>query len=153
MASISRVELHTDAPDLQDSLQARLHDPLWLLARQWQFGEFKGEDTGSPAAAQVVIETAPISRYQPGPASSAAGAQPYSPLAIALETVVEREPVVKGATPNWRWATQAGLQLMRPIARGSIVTIATRPRSPNICEAAQAASAPACPPPITSTSK
>ena len=30
-----------------DGLAARIHDPLWLLARQWQFGEFRGEDVGS----------------------------------------------------------------------------------------------------------
>ena len=30
-------------------LQARIYDPLWLLARQWQIGEFQGEDNGSPA--------------------------------------------------------------------------------------------------------
>ena len=89
MAATVRVELSTDCPELQDGLQARMHDPLWLLARQWQFGEFKGEDTGSPAAAQVVIESAPLSRYQPGPASGSNGIQPYSPHALALETLVE----------------------------------------------------------------
>ena len=26
----------------------RIADPLWMLGRQWQFGEFKGEDNGSP---------------------------------------------------------------------------------------------------------
>jgi hypothetical protein len=41
MASIVRLEPRTDCPEMQDSLQARIHDPLWLLARQWQFGEFK----------------------------------------------------------------------------------------------------------------
>jgi hypothetical protein len=113
MAATTRVEIRTDSPDLQDGLQARLHDPLWLLARQWQFGEFKGEDTGSPAAAQVVIETAPISRYQPGTAASGNGTQPYTPLALALETLVEREPIIKRSAPNWRWAAEAGLQLFR----------------------------------------
>ena len=29
-------------------LQAPLGDPLWLLARQWQFNEFQGEDAGTP---------------------------------------------------------------------------------------------------------
>jgi hypothetical protein len=113
MAATTRVEVRTDAPDLQDGLQARVHDPLWLLARQWQFGEFKGEDTGSPAAAQVVIETAPISRYQPGAASSTNGSHSYSPLDLALETLVEREPIAQDNLPNWRWATEAGLQLIR----------------------------------------
>lgn len=60
-----------------------------------------------------MIEAAPISRYQPGPASSANGIQPYSPLALALETLVEREPVITDGIPNWRWAAEAGLHLIR----------------------------------------
>ena len=113
MAATVRVELGTQCPELQDGLQARIHDPLWLLARQWQFGEFDGEDTGSPAAAQVVIESAPLSRYQPGPPSTSNGVQPYSPLALALETLVEREPMITSDIPNWRLAAEAGLHLVR----------------------------------------
>src|SRR5215813_3418899 len=86
MASMVSLELRNDCPEMQDALQARIHDPLWLLARQWQFGEFKGDDAGSPAAAQLVIENAPLSRYQAGPASGPQGILPYSPLALALET-------------------------------------------------------------------
>ena len=33
------------------SLQAQIRDPLWLLARQWQVGEFAGDDAGSPVQA------------------------------------------------------------------------------------------------------
>lgn len=113
MATIVQITLSTECPELQDGLQARIHDPLWLLARQWQFGEFKGEDTGSPAAAQVVIEATPISRYRPGPASSSNEIQSYSPRALALETLVEREAVIKDNSPNWRWAAEAGLHLIR----------------------------------------
>ena len=29
-------------------LEARIADPLWMLARQWQVGEFRGEDAASP---------------------------------------------------------------------------------------------------------
>ena len=75
MASQIRLELGTDCPQMQDGLQARIHDPLWMLARQWQFGEFEGEDVGSPASAQVVVESASLSRYQPGPQSGANAAQ------------------------------------------------------------------------------
>ena len=113
MAATVRLELGTQCPELQDGLQARIHDPLWLLARQWQFGEFDGEDTGSPAAAQVVIESAPLSRYQPGPPSTSNGVQPYSPLALALETLVEREPMITSDIPNWRLAAEAGLHFVR----------------------------------------
>jgi hypothetical protein len=30
--------------DLKHSLAAQVRDPLWFLARQWQLGEFRGED-------------------------------------------------------------------------------------------------------------
>jgi hypothetical protein len=98
---------------MQDGLQARMHDPLWMLARQWQFGEFTGADVGSPAAAQVVVESASLSRYQPGPLTGANAAQAYSPLALALETAVEMESVVRAQQTNWRLAAEAGLYLGR----------------------------------------
>lgn len=34
--------------DNEDNLAMRTADPLWMLGRQWQFGEFVGEDNGSP---------------------------------------------------------------------------------------------------------
>ena len=35
------IRLHPDSRDdtLVTSVEARMHDPLWLLGRQWQFGE------------------------------------------------------------------------------------------------------------------
>ena len=47
-----RLEPRTRKADMAAGLQARIYDPLWLLARQWQTGEFQGEDAGSPAAAR-----------------------------------------------------------------------------------------------------
>jgi hypothetical protein len=113
MASHIRLELSTRCPDLQDGLQARMHDPLWLLARQWQFGEFQGEDVGSPAAVQVVLESAPLSRYQPGALSGSNAVQAYSPLSLALETAVEAESIVTDKKANWQLAAETGLQLNR----------------------------------------
>jgi hypothetical protein len=42
--------------DTQRSLAAEVRDPLWMLTRQWQFGEFAGEDGGSIAWASVTTE-------------------------------------------------------------------------------------------------
>jgi hypothetical protein len=36
--------------DSLSSLDARIYDPMWLLARQWQVGEFAAEDAGSPVS-------------------------------------------------------------------------------------------------------
>ena len=58
----------TAQPQRRDetSLQARIYDPLWLLARQWQFGEFQGEDNGSPVMARWRAESARLTRYHAG---------------------------------------------------------------------------------------
>ena len=50
----NRLELHARSRDLDPGLAAHTADPLWMLARQWQFGEFQGEDTGSPVS--VILE-------------------------------------------------------------------------------------------------
>ncbi len=62
MASITtwvRLEPRPRDGALDESLQAQVRDPLWLLARQWQFGEFQGENTGSLVGADLVVEAGP----------------------------------------------------------------------------------------------
>jgi hypothetical protein len=47
-------------------LSAETYDALWMLNRQWQFGEFKGEDTGSAVFSQMKLRNTKISRYASG---------------------------------------------------------------------------------------
>jgi hypothetical protein len=52
MASITwwnRVEPRPSTDDIVSPLQAKIRDPLWMLTRQWQLGEFIGADSGTPA--------------------------------------------------------------------------------------------------------
>jgi hypothetical protein len=49
----NRLEPTSRTDDLVGSLGARIHDPMWFLTRQWQFGEFRAEDAGSPAWIEV----------------------------------------------------------------------------------------------------
>lgn len=44
----TRLEPWNRDATMERGLQARVHDPLWMLGRQWQVGEFKGQDAGSP---------------------------------------------------------------------------------------------------------
>ena len=46
-----RLEGRSRDGDDDSGLEMRTADPLWMLGRQWQFGEFKGEDNGSPIGA------------------------------------------------------------------------------------------------------
>jgi len=85
MASITtwtRLEPRARGADLRPSLEGRVYDPAWLLGRQWQVGEFTGEDAGTPAVAQLTIDTAPITAYQAGSGQPApVGAAPIEALA------------------------------------------------------------------------
>lgn len=38
---------------IEHALRFEIRDPLWMLTRQWQFGEFEGEDAGTAAFARI----------------------------------------------------------------------------------------------------
>lgn len=81
-----RLEPQSVSGDPTPGLEARVHDPLWLLARQWQLGELEGEDAGSPLLVHVRSETAAVTAWQPGdvkrkrPARALPAGQPLDPL-------------------------------------------------------------------------
>jgi hypothetical protein len=77
--------------DFDRALRAEVHDALWMLTRQWQMGEFNGEDTGSPAVAKFHLESAALNKYRPDGV-----AQPVQPFdeTVPLETKVEQRPLV-----------------------------------------------------------
>lgn len=51
-----RFETKTRQHDPASALLFAIHDPLWMLTRQWQFGEFKGNDTGSAIWTKIKIK-------------------------------------------------------------------------------------------------
>lgn len=65
-------------------LECGVHDALWMLTRQWQFGEFKGEDAGSAILAKVLMKTSAITRSKQGNGA----AQKWSDT-LPLEKTVE----------------------------------------------------------------
>lgn len=84
----NRLEGRPRRPDFTRALQAEVRDPLWLITRQWQMGEFAGEDAGSPVTAKVAWETDQIEElHMPGGA-----VQPYNPD-LPLEAVIEARDV------------------------------------------------------------
>lgn len=113
----SRLEPLPTADDVSLGLQAPLADPLWMLARQWQFNELHGEDAGSPVAAALRVQGVPMARLlHPG------GAVPELELPGAvppLEALVEQERVL-GAHPKLN--AQAGQQLMRMLRAAGAAT-------------------------------
>lgn len=61
----TRLEPQTLSGEPAQALAARVHDPLWLLARQWQFGEFDGEDAGTPVAVELAAGARSLSAFMP----------------------------------------------------------------------------------------
>ena len=72
-----RIEPHTRDVDLEEGLQARIADPLWLLARQWQVGEFRGEDAASPVHVRLEVEHAALQSFR-NDARPGAPAEPFA---------------------------------------------------------------------------
>ena len=83
----NRLEGRPRSADLERSLRAEVRDPLWFLTRQWQFGEFEGEDAGSPIDARIAFDTYALDGY-----SAAGQTVPYR-SDLPLETRARREPV------------------------------------------------------------
>jgi hypothetical protein len=101
-----RLEPVTRTVEYDRALEARVHDPLWLLGRQWQFGELEGEDTGSPVHVRVEVSSASFARVRVGDGGAT---QPYDPDGMPLEAFVEREPP---GPPSLRMRADAGRRLL-----------------------------------------
>jgi len=102
MASITfwnRIEPSPRSDKLERHLAAQVRDPMWFLTRQWQFGEFLGEDAASPAWIEMQGHTSPFTGW------FAAG-EPVQPFdnAAPLEELVQTE----GLTPDWSTAVELG---------------------------------------------
>lgn len=99
-----RLEPRPRSTDFSRALRAEIYDPAWMLARQWQFGEFAGEDSGSVVLARVASRAAPLDRF--GPSGKPLGA--YTDT-MPLESRVEQEAI----PDDWNRRVQTGRQWLR----------------------------------------
>lgn len=56
--SYARLEPRPGERNFEAGFAAPVHDPLWLLARQWQLGELQGENASSPVFAAYRLASA-----------------------------------------------------------------------------------------------
>lgn len=63
----------TRTNDYAKALSFEVFDPLWMLARQWQYGRFKGDDCGSMVTAKIRVNRRRLdSIYPPNSAAKTA---------------------------------------------------------------------------------
>jgi hypothetical protein len=74
---------------LEQALRFEVRDALWMLARQWQFGELDGEDAGTLAFAQIKRQSAPVQLI-----GSSASPQGFDYANMPYELPIERVNVI-----------------------------------------------------------
>ena len=62
----NRLEGNPRTAEFDKVLECGVHDALWMLTRQWQFGELDGEDTGSAIFAKIQMQTTALTRLKQG---------------------------------------------------------------------------------------
>ncbi len=111
----TRIEPQPRDGSMQRSLQAQVRDPLWMMARQWQVGEFIGDDSGSPVHSTLGAEMRTVTTYQPrtNPASTVA----IDP-SLPIEVQVERESV----SLQLRGSAQQGLYFENLVRQSGVAS-------------------------------
>jgi hypothetical protein len=109
-----RLEPLPRSNEVASGLAARVHDPTWALTRQWQFGEFAGQDAGSAVLVELSGHSTVISAWRPAgrPGEPAADPAwlPYDPKSGPLDEIVESEDP---PDPDIRARVEGGAHFLR----------------------------------------
>lgn len=81
----NRLEGRPRQPDFARALKAEVRDAMFMLSRQWQMGEFQGDDAGSPATVKVQLSTTRLRGYK----AAGGTTEPFDD-SLPLEARVER---------------------------------------------------------------
>jgi hypothetical protein len=114
------IRLHPVSIDetLATAVQARIHDPLWLLGRQWQMGELRHDGGATPVDVRIEGLTASIERLRGGAGTSF----PIDPRAVPLEALVECEDAPQQGMNDLKLRADAGLHLVRMLRNAGLGT-------------------------------
>lgn len=124
ITSWTRLEPRSAKADMGSSSSARLFDPLWLLTRQWQMGEFQAEDAGTPVQARVRATNALLTRCHFGAVPRTSLQAPaYDPARTPLEVLVARRRMRAADADDSRmltFAVEAGLHFLRMLEQQTL---------------------------------
>lgn len=84
----NRLEGRPRSEDFDRAMKGEVRDALWMVSKQWQMGEFIGDDAGSPVLAKAHMDTTFLNKYKAGDAPAVAMEQD-----IPLEVKVEHQKI------------------------------------------------------------
>lgn len=103
----TRLEPVTKTHSIVDGLQARVKDPLWLLGRQWQVGEFKAHNGGHLVETQVEVSNQAVNTIEWEQADGDIAVSESFDLSVPLEMKVEsEEPAQAGKFTAKGWSPE-----------------------------------------------
>ena len=90
----SRLEMVNKTNSLQEGLQARIKDPLWMLGKQWQLGEFRAEDGGQPVRVELEVQDRQLNTisWQEADTAVTETFDPKVPLEMKVEEEKQTQP-------------------------------------------------------------
>lgn len=114
---VFRLEYAITGKDVSESLNCRIADPLWTIARQWQVGEFDGEDAGSAVIVRTRTDRLPVTD-----AGAAGKPRPYD--GSSIEAAIESEGIRTNEERTAR-SIEAGLHLLRLFSLNGLDAVRT----------------------------
>jgi hypothetical protein len=90
----NRLEGRPRTTNFDRALKAEVRDALWMLTKQWQMGEFQGDDAGSPIFAKLHMDITRLTKYKTDDRSQSEQ-NPVEKFEknVPLEAKVERRPI------------------------------------------------------------
>jgi hypothetical protein len=111
-----RLEPLHRSSEVASGLAARFHDPAWALTRQWQLGEFAGQDAGSPVLVALEGRSTLVSHWRPALGDDQPWV-PYRPGDGPLDMLVEAEQAPPADEPL---RVEGGAQFVRLLAEAGL---------------------------------
>jgi hypothetical protein len=84
----NRLEGRPRTENFTRALKAEVRDALWMLTKQWQMGEFRGDDAGTPVFTKVHLTTTRLTKYRADDHTTEVFEDN-----VPLEATVERRPI------------------------------------------------------------
>ncbi|CAL1519321.1 hypothetical protein [Chitinophaga sp. MM2321] len=84
----NRLEARPRTDNFDRALKAEVRDALWMLTKQWQMGEFRGDDAGSPITSKIHMGATRLTKYM-----AADHAVQVFDDTVPLEAKAEQRPI------------------------------------------------------------